>query len=202
MPTTTTEPASQHPVISRAPADWHVPVGAMILVALALALLLMGREPICKCGFVKLWHGAVMSAENSQHLADWYTPSHVIHGVIFYALLYIAFPKVPVAARLVAAIGIESLWEFVENTPATIERYRAATISLDYYGDSVVNSLADTAAMAFGFFLAHRLPILISAVGVVVLEVLTAWIIRDNLTLNVLMLIYPIEAIKSWQAAL
>lgn len=165
----------------------------------ALILYTMGQPLICKCGYVKFWQGVVASSENSQHIADWYTPSHVIHGILFFGLFSWLLPRAGLATRLGASLILECAWEIVENTDMVINRYRESTISLDYFGDSVLNSSADIAAMAVGFLLAARLPVWISILIVIGFETLTAWVIRDGLTLNVLMLVWPIDAVKAWQ---
>ncbi|MCX7889929.1 MAG: DUF2585 domain-containing protein [Rhodobacteraceae bacterium] len=173
----------------------------LILVLHGLWLWWDGRVPICKCGYVKLWHGQTMSSENSQHLTDWYTPSHILHGILFYWALWLIFrDRLSFGWKLVIATFIESAWEVIENSDAIIDRYRAVTISLDYYGDSIVNSLTDALAMILGFWLASRLPVWASVAVVIGFELLTTWLIRDGLALNILMLLWPLEAVRVWQA--
>jgi hypothetical protein len=177
-----------------------VTLTALAIMATAASIeLAMGRVPWCKCGYVRIWQGVVQSSENSQHVTDWYTFSHVIHGILFYSLLWLVARRLPTRVRFVVAVLLEAAWEVSENTPFVIDRYRAATIALDYYGDSVVNSMSDIAAMMLGFWIARRSAVWFSLGLVIVLEVAVAAVIRDNLTLNILMLIHPVEAIKRWQ---
>jgi hypothetical protein len=166
----------------------------------AAYLLWIGREPICKCGYVKLWHGQVVSSENSQHISDWYTPSHVIHGFLFYGFLWLVARRLSLGWRLAIATLVEAIWEIVENSDAVIERYRAVTISLDYYGDSVLNVVADIGAMLLGFWLASKLPVRVIVALGILFEATTIWLIRDGLALNVLMLLYPLDWVAEWQA--
>lgn len=161
----------------------------------------MGRVPICTCGYVKLWHGVVFSAENSQHVSDWYTFSHVIHGFGFYWLAWLIGRRLgwSLGVRFTIAMAVEASWEVLENTPMVIDRYRATTIALDYYGDSILNSVADMGAMGLGFFLAARLPVAVTIVLTLVMELGVGWMIRDNLLLNIIQLVYPLEFILRWQ---
>ena len=177
-----------------------VAAAALLVAVTAGVLLAMGREPICRCGYVKAWHGVVASSENSQHVSDWYTFSHVIHGFAFYGLLWTVARRWSVGTRLVLAVALEGAWEIFENTDFVINRYREATISLDYYGDSVLNSVADVLAMCAGFLLAWRLPVAVILAATLLMEAGVAWIIRDNLLLNILMLIYPLDAVRRWQS--
>ena len=186
--------------------SWKTGLALSIVIAVlaGLALTAMGREIIAKSGNVKLWHGEVVSSENSQHLSDWYTPSHVLHGLVFYLLTHWTMARFGfgIGARLVVATLIEAAWEIAENTDAVINRYREATIALDYFGDSVVNSVADIAAMWVGFWLARVLPVWASVALFVVAEAVVVWFIRDGLLLNVLMLLAPVDAVRDWQGAI
>ena len=168
----------------------YLPLAAAVLAATAITLYVMGQVPICRCGYVKAWHGVVLSSENSQHLSDWYTFSHVIHGFAFYGLLWLVGRRWPVGLRLVMAMVIESGWEIFENTDFVINRYREVTISLDYFGDSVINSVFDILAMVLGFFLASRLPLWATIALTVAMEAFVGYMIRDNLTLNIICLLY------------
>lgn len=167
----------------------------------AAALFAMGRVPICECGTVKLWHGEVISSENSQHITDWYTPSHILHGLVFYAIGWLILRRQSIGLRLVIATLVEAAWEVAENTDAVIERYREATIALDYYGDSILNAMCDIGAMWLGFALARMLPVWASVTLFVVAELVVGYFVRDGLTLNVIMLLAPQDWIREWQAA-
>ena len=184
--------------------------GLLLAGALWLAiggiLLAMGRVPICACGTIKLWWGVVQSAENSQHIADWYSFSHVIHGLLFYGAAHLLWRRwhwlggKPAGWALPIAVAFEGFWELLENSPLIIDRYRAVTVSFGYSGDAVINSLADIGFMALGFWIASRLPWWASVVLGLAFEAFTLMMIRDNLALNVLMLVWPLDAVRQWQA--
>ena len=174
---------------------------AVAILALAAAILLaMGRNPIWTCGSIELWVSARNSARTSQMLADWYSLSHVVHGLLFYALLWLVARRWPMEWRFLAALVIEAAWEVTENTPLVIDRYRATTAALGYTGDSVINSLSDILMMALGFLAARKLPLWAAALLLIALEIIPLFAIRDNLTLNVWALIAPNPTLQAWQA--
>ncbi len=181
-------------------AAWAYLGVAMAIICVATAILLaMGRTPWCRCGSIKLWTGDAWGPENSQQFTDPYTFTHITHGVLLYLLLHLVARRLPLGTRTVVAVALESGWEILENTDMVINRYRAATLALGYYGDSVFNSVGDILACAVGFMLAARLPVRVTVGMVILLEVaLTLWI-HDSLLLNIVMLIYPIEAVRTWQ---
>ncbi|MCC0058201.1 MAG: DUF2585 domain-containing protein [Hyphomicrobiaceae bacterium] len=174
-------------------------IASGIVLAAAVALYAMGHPLICKCGYVKLWHFDVVSSENSQHIFDWYTPSHIIHGFLFYFVFWLIAPRSSFGTRLILALLVEASWEVIENTDFVIDRYREATVALDYYGDSVLNSVSDMLFMIVGFVLAARMPVWLTVLIAVAMEVFTGIMIRDGLALNVLMLLWPSETVLQWQ---
>ena len=176
---------------------------ALLLALAAIAILLaMGRPPICTCGTIRLWVSSPASAETSQMLADWYSASHLVHGFLFYGALWLVARRWPVGWRLGIAVLVEASWEIAENSPWIIDRYRSATAAVGYSGDSVLNSTSDITMMVIGFLIARRLPLWGAVVTVVLLELIPLYVIRDNLTLNVIMLLHPTDAIRTWQAAI
>jgi hypothetical protein len=177
-------------------------VAALAILVLSAAILLaMGRNPICTCGTVDLWVGGRDSPKTSQMLADWYSFSHIVHGLLFYAALWLIARRWPVERRFLVAMLVEASWELIENTPMVIDRYRHATAALGYSGDSVLNSVSDILMMAVGFLAARKLPVWASLALLIILELIPLYVIRDNLTLNVWMLLWPDKAIAAWQAA-
>ena len=184
----------------------NIPLRPWIIFALgvialqALALFLFGQPKICECGYIKLWEGVVLSAGNSQHITDWYTFSHIIHGFIFFWFAKLLFPRAGVGMWLLLSVGVEAAWEVLENTPMVIEHYREQALAQGYVGDSIVNSVVDTLATIVGFFLALRLPVWLIILIAVGLETFTIYMIRDGLTLNIINLIIPLEFIAEWQS--
>ena len=180
---------------------WGFIITGLIAVAAAVILFLMQRPPICTCGTIDLWHGALDSG-NSQHVADWYSLSHVIHGFLFYGAGWMLLRRQPLGVRLAVAVAVESAWEILENSPIIIDRYRNATIALGYSGDSILNSVSDIGMMTLGFLFASRVPVWMTVALGIAFELVALAVIRDNLALNILMLSFPVDAVRDWQAAL
>jgi len=183
------------PVLSR----YVLVIAAMLMVTQFVALSLFHQPLICECGSIKLWHGVVLDSENSQHLTDWYTFSHIIHGILFYAILWLIAPRLSHGTRFLIALGIEVAWEINENTPWLIEHYRQQALAQGYTGDSIINSISDTIAMIVGYFIARKSPIYFSIALVLALELWVGLTIRDNLTLNILNFLHPFAAVTKWQ---
>lgn len=175
-------------------------LGAATIALAAIAELAMGRKIWGIGGEPGVWSGDVNSSHNSQFLTDPYTFSHITHGMLFYGLFWLLARRLPARMRALMTVALEAAWEVVENTDMVIQRYRAATISLHYYGDSVVNSMCDILACMVGFGLAYLLPPRVSIIFVIALEVFLALWIRDGLLLNIIMLIHPVQTIRTWQA--
>ena len=175
--------------------------GVAVLVSLQILILfLFGQPVICTCGYIKLWEGVVLGPGNSQHLTDWYTFSHILHGFIFYWLLSIFAPRVPFTTRILIALGIEVAWELTENTPMVINHYRQQALAQGYTGDSIINSVSDSFSMLVGFLWAWRMPVLVTILLAVGLEAFTLYAIRDGLSLNIINLIHPFKFISDWQS--
>lgn len=184
--------------------SWHkILIGLVGLLIFQAGLLYwFGQPMICECGEIKIWEGDVSSSGNSQHVADWYTPSHIIHGLLFFMILTWLFPRLSLGQRLLLAAAVEVGWELLENTPMVIEHYREQALAQGYVGDSILNSLSDTLAMIGGFWLAHKLhrPTFIWMI-IILLELLALYFIRDSLLLNITGFIYQPEWLASWQMA-
>lgn len=182
------------------PTWWVWISGALAILGVQVALLaLFGQPWYCACGYIKVWEGVVLSVGNSQHITDWYTYSHIIHGFLFYALFWRLFPHAPVWVRFLLALGLESSWEVLENTPWVINHYREQALAAGYVGDSILNSFSDSVAMLVGFVLAWRLPVWVIVATALILEAMVGYTIRDNLTLNIVNLLYPSDVVSTWQ---
>mgnify|MGYP001565150924 CR=1 FL=1 len=172
----------------------------LLIIAQAAALFYLGQPAICECNYIKLWEEVVASSGNSQHLTDWYTFSHILHGFIFYFILWKLFPKMHIGWRLLLAVAVEVGWEILENTPMVINHYRQQALAQGYMGDSILNSVSDTVAMIVGFVFARVSPAWITIVLLLAMELIVGYMIRDNLALNITNLIHVFPAISEWQS--
>lgn len=175
-------------------------IAIIIILLQGIVLFFLSQPLICECGYIKFWEGIVLSPGNSQHITDWYSFSHIIHGLIFYAILWILFPKMPLKYRFLIALSIEASWEIFENTPWIINLYRQQALAQGYIGDSILNSISDTLFMVLGFIIARFAPLWTSIIVIIALEVFVAYSIHDNLTLNILNFIHQFEFIRRWQS--
>lgn len=178
---------------------WPWLVALVVVSAMILQLRHQGQIWWCACSHFNLWAGDIWSAHNSQHLFDPYSFTHILHGVLFCGVVTWLLPRVPLAWKVTLVIGMEAGWEVLENSQLIIQRYREATIGLGYEGDSIVNSLGDVLCCVTGFMLARQLGWRCSLVLFMIVELTLLFWVRDNLTLNILMLISPVESIKAWQ---
>lgn len=174
-------------------------ISLAIILLSATLLFSMGRSLWCDCGYIKLWDPTLNGPNDAQHFSDYYTFSHIIHGFAFFGILWLFARRLPIGLRYVFAVAIEEGWELFENSNFMIQRYRDITIANAYQGDSILNSTSNVLFMSLGFFLAWKLPIWASILIIIAMEVAVGYLIRDNLTLNIIMLLYPIQAIKKWQ---
>tara|TARA_R110002074_G_scaffold30943_1_gene87090 strand:+ start:97 stop:684 length:588 start_codon:yes stop_codon:yes gene_type:complete len=174
-------------------------LGALLI---AVTLYAWGQPPICTCGEVRLWAGSIFASGNSQHIADWYTLSHILTGVLIIVIGRLFFARVAFSFLFAIAIVIGVAWEIIEHTEWVLGLFRATTINQGYVGDSVLNAVADYVWMLAGFFTAHALRTTWALAMIALFEISAALIARDSLTLTTLMLIYPVEAVETWQQAI
>jgi hypothetical protein len=187
-------------VVTKDTPIWYLcSLAAALLFAVAVSLYFQGRLWWCPAGDLSLWSWQVWSQHNSQHLVDPYSFTHLLHGIVEFWIVSLIFPRMKIGWRLIIALSVESSWEVAENTNYVINRYREATISLNYFGDSILNSLADVAFCGLGFGVAYWLRFWRSAALFVSTEVILLMLIHDSLLLNVLMLLYPMESVREWQ---
>jgi len=177
----------------------YLAIACALLAVQVGTLWWLGQPWISASGKILLWSNNPLSPETSQQLADWYSLSHIVHGFLFYGLLKLVAPKLPLGVRLLLAMGLEISWEIAENTPMVIEAYRKQALAIGYTGDSILNSLMDTLMAVLGFLFASRAPAWVTVAAGIGMEVLAAIVIRDGLVLNILNFLYPIPFIERWQ---